>query len=199
MTMDTPKDDRRSLRTKRTLHEALMSLMLEKRYDDITVQDILDRADVGRSTFYAHYKDKDDLMISNFMRLMDYLEGAVAQTSGETLRLLPTRELFEHVQENHQLFRAVINGRGLELFIEKGQEYWSQKIAADLQRRLPPGQQPAVAIPVMAQFVAGTLVGMLLWWLNKKMPYTPAEMDSMLEKLIMPGILNNLVSQPKGE
>lgn len=183
------KTDRRSQRTQRILHEALMELMQEKRYDDITVQDIIDRANVGRSTFYSHYQDKEDLMISGLMHLMHILSGMVAKPSktGEA-RLLPTQELFEHVQENQSLFRGMVRGRGLEIFFDKGQEYWSQKLTADLQARIPPGRQPAVPVPVLAQFVAGTFVTMLRWWLDSKMPYSPKEMDEMLQKLVMPAI-----------
>lgn len=183
------KTDRRSQRTQRLLHEALMSLMQEKRYDNITVQDIIDRADVGRSTFYAHFQDKEDLMTSGLMHLMQILRKMVAEPSatGEK-RLLPTQELFEHVQENQNLFRGMVRGRGLELFFEKGQEFWIQKLTMDLQARLPEGQQPAVPIPVLAQFVAGTFVTMLRWWLDNKMPYSPKEMDEMLQQLIQPAV-----------
>ena len=183
------KTDRRSQRTQRVLHEALMALMQEKRYDDITVQDIIDRANVGRSTFYAHYQDKEDLMTSGLMHLMQIMSGLVGAPSktGET-RMFPTQELYEHVQENHNLFRGMVRGRGLELFFEKGQEYWSQKLTADLKARIPQGNQPTVPIEVMAQFLAGTFVTMLRWWLDNKMPYTPKEMDEMLQKLVTPTI-----------
>ena len=86
----------------------------------------------------------------------------------------------------------MVRGRGLELFFEKGQEYWSQKLIADLQACLPEGHQSAVPIPVIAQFVAGTFVAMLRWWLDMKMPYTPEEMDGMLSKLVMPGMQSGL-------
>jgi AcrR family transcriptional regulator len=189
--MTNLKTDRRSQRTQRAIHEALMALMQEKRYDDITVQDIIDRADVGRSTFYAHFQDKENLMVSGLMRLMQILSEMVAEPSatGEP-RLLPTRELFEHVQEHQNLFRGMVRGRGLELFYEKGQEYWSQKLTADLQARLPKGQQPTVPLPVLAQFIAGTFVTMLRWWLDNKMPYSPQEMDEMMQRLIMPAVQN---------
>lgn len=181
------KTDRRSQRTQQILHEALMSLMQDKRYDDITVQDIIDRANVGRSTFYAHYQDKEDLMTSGLMHLMQIMSGFVGAPSktGET-RMFPTQELYEHVQENHNLFRGMVRGRGLELFFEKGQEYWSQKLTADLKARISQGNQPAVPIEVMAQFLAGTFVTMLRWWLDNKMPYSPKEMDEMLQKLVTP-------------
>lgn len=183
------KNDRRSLRTQRILHEALMALMQEKRYDDITVQDIIDRANVGRSTFYAHYQDKEDLMTSGLMHLMHIMSELVAKpsTTGET-RLFPTQELYEHVQENHSLFRGMVRGRGLELFFDKGQEYWSQQLTEILKSRLPRGKQPAVPIPVLAQFLAGTYVTMLRWWLENKMPYSPQEMDEMIQKMMMPTV-----------
>ena len=71
--MKNKKEDRRSQRTRRLLHQAIMSLMQEKRYDTITVQDIIDRADVGRSTFYAHFQDKEDLLNSNLEEILDDL------------------------------------------------------------------------------------------------------------------------------
>src|SRR5690348_6733672 len=71
--MKTEKQDRRSERTRRLLGEALISLMLERRYADLTVQDILDRANIGRSTFYAHYWDKDDLLASTMEQMIRML------------------------------------------------------------------------------------------------------------------------------
>jgi AcrR family transcriptional regulator len=187
------KYDRRSQRTQRILLEALVSLLQEKRYDVITVQDIIDRADVGRSTFYAHYQDKEDLMAGVLVHMMDVLSGMEGQQSETgSPRLLPVRELFEHVQQNQQLFKGVARGHGLELFSEKAQEYWSQKVAAELHAYLPEGQQSKVPIPVMAHFVSGTLVMMMRWWLDNKMPYSPQEMDEMLRRLVLPGIQNNL-------
>jgi AcrR family transcriptional regulator len=187
------KNDRRSQRTRRVLLEALVSLMQEKRYEAITVQDIIDRADVGRSTFYAHYQDKEDLMAGVLVHMMDVLSRMEGQQSEiGSPRLLPARELFEHVQENQQLFKGVVLGRGLELFFEKGQELWSQKITTELNACLPTGQLPTVPIPLMAHFVSGTMVMMLRWWLDNKMPYSPKEMDDMLQRLVMPGILSNL-------
>src|SRR5512139_948411 len=117
--MGNLKNDRRSQRTQHSLHEALMSLLQEKRYDAITVQDIIDRADVGRSTFYAHYQDKEDLMSSLLMHLMDVLSqmpGRAATTGLE--RLIPAGDIFEHVQQNFELFKGMLRGRGLELFFE---------------------------------------------------------------------------------
>ncbi len=110
-------------------------------------------------------------------------------------RLFPVREVFEHIQENQQLFKGVARGHGLEMFSEKGQQYWSQKISAELQAYLPQGVQPLVPVPVIAQFVSGAMVMMLRWWLDNKMPYSPEEMDTMLHRLIQPGVQNCLQAE----
>ena len=67
--------DRRIQRTRQLLHEALIELIQEKGYEAVTVQDILDRANLGRSTFYLHYRDKEELLLSGFERLRDEFEA----------------------------------------------------------------------------------------------------------------------------
>lgn len=71
------KPDRRIRRTQKSLHDALISLVLQKNYDSITVQGILDRADVGRATFYSHFKSKDELLTSGAQELRNALNSAV--------------------------------------------------------------------------------------------------------------------------
>src|SRR5215216_5723876 len=98
-TRGAKRDDRRSRRTRRMLGEALMTLMLEKRYDTITVQEIIDRANVGRSTFYAHYLDKDDLRQSAIADLVA-LFGRHMDHSAGSQRIIPSLELLRHVRES---------------------------------------------------------------------------------------------------
>jgi AcrR family transcriptional regulator len=95
--MKTQKTDRRSLRTRRLLGEALIALLLEKRYEDITVQDILERANIGRSTFYEHYWDKEDLLTSEIERVIDVLDQRLATPSQHAADLIPSLALFQHV------------------------------------------------------------------------------------------------------
>src|SRR6266705_7027751 len=76
------KEDRRVRRTRESLHDALISLALEKNYDSITVQEILDRADVGRSTFYVHFSDKNELLISEMDNLREELSAAIERQRG---------------------------------------------------------------------------------------------------------------------
>src|SRR5215204_4165205 len=108
--------DRRTLRTRMALHRALIGLILVRDYDEISVGDITDAANVGRSTFYAHYTDKDDLLRSGLGHLRGMLlEEHRSATSGEehpaTRALGFSRFMTEHVKEQHQLYRAMMRGR----------------------------------------------------------------------------------------
>src|SRR5215469_17600853 len=92
------KQDRRSLRTRNLINSALLKLLFERRYETITVQDILDGADIGRSTFYTHYYDKEDVLASIVEQMMGTFDQEFAQRNGEE-GIVPGLELFEHVQQ----------------------------------------------------------------------------------------------------
>src|SRR4051812_41261596 len=108
--LKTTKDDRRSRRTRQLLGVALGELMREKRYDDITIQDILDRSGIGRSTFYAHYTDKQDLVISEIARVIHQLELYTTEFKHQPSGLLPSLAFFRHVYEQRRLMNAFLWG-----------------------------------------------------------------------------------------
>src|SRR4029450_490800 len=99
--------DRRVRRTRRILGEALVSLVLEKGYDQITVQDILDRADVGRSTFYAHYRDKDALFLANFDDMRESLLEAVAAADDTVDPGRIAAAVFAHAYQGRRIYQAM--------------------------------------------------------------------------------------------
>src|SRR5688572_7301569 len=105
--------DRRSVRTRRNLGDALVALILRKGYDAITVQDIIDEADVGRSTFYMHYTGKEDLLRASFETLRAALtDAAVAQHGPADEPLRFSLALFEHACAHKHVYRALAGGRG---------------------------------------------------------------------------------------
>ena len=185
--MKTTKNDRRSRRTRQLLGAALVELMLEKRYDAITVQDILDRADVGRSTFYAHYTDKEDLVISEIARVIHELERYTAEFGQEHAGLLPSLAFFRHVQEQRRLMRAFIWGRGAETLMRDFQTQVG-KIVAENLRSLTGDATFSVPLSLMANFAASTLLMLIQWWFEDDLRHSPEEMDAMFQKLIMPSI-----------
>ena len=178
--------DRRSQRTRQALSQALIALIQEQRYDAITVQDICDQANVGRSTFYAHYQDKDDLLTSNFQQAMESLGQPLAYRDGQLV--FPIAPLFEHVLGHQHLYKALLWGGGMEVLMRAGQKQWSQQIEQYVGALLKDGRQPAVPIPIIANYIAGSLQTLLLWWLQHKMPQSPERMDEMFQQLVMPGV-----------
>jgi AcrR family transcriptional regulator len=184
-TMKSEKQDRRSQRTQRALGEALVSFMMERRYADLTVQDILDRANVGRSTFYAHYYDKDDLLSSMIEQLIAALNRRL-QTTETRLELPPSLGLFEHMGEQRRLYRALVRGQGVDVVLRALQQRLSDDFAAQLR-----AWQPVLAekiIIVTAQGVVGMLLSLLQWWLANETDLSPTEMDAYFRQLVMPGV-----------
>src|SRR5262250_1647546 len=93
------KPDRRIRRTQHNLTHAMVDLVTEKRFDDITVQNLIDRAEIGRSTFYSHFRDKEDLFQRNWERFLDMcLEQIILDEVGKG-SFFPVRFLFDHLKE----------------------------------------------------------------------------------------------------
>jgi AcrR family transcriptional regulator len=182
------ENDRRSQRTRRFLTHALLQLMLEKRYDKITVQDIIDRANVGRSTFYAHYLDKEDLLTSQFEEVLDYFSHHLEVGEGNNNPRMSVKALFRHAQEFQPVYNAMVWGRGIELLYQQGQAFLCKRIEADLAVMAEASRQPTVPTTILATYIASTLVTLLRWWLENKMPYSVERMDEIFQQLVMPSV-----------
>jgi AcrR family transcriptional regulator len=177
------KNDRRSQRTRHLLSAALVELIREKDYNTITVSDIIGRANVGRSTFYAHYRDKDDLLVGELDRVIELLSQRIP--GQEEIPYFPSLGLFRHVGEEHELYRALLWTPGIDLLIKHMQKSLSQRIEQGLQKS---GREFEVPIPILASFMAGSFLTLLKWWMETKMIYSPEEMDEIFRKLTMAGI-----------
>jgi AcrR family transcriptional regulator len=187
--MADKKTDRRIQRTRQLLSDALVSLILEKGYQKITVQDIIDRANVGRSTFYAHFRDKDDLLVSGF----DYLAHDLNQytqthfpTDVESDHLIHSLEFFTHAQDKRELYLAMTECGSADLVLEVGRQHIQNQIQAHLGKF--PRIEPKIPLPVIINFLATSLLSMVTWWLAQDTAYTPEEMDEMFNALTMPGV-----------
>ena len=175
------------------LSAALLELMLEQRYDAITVQHIIDRANVGRSTFYAHYLDKEDLLISEFTRVLDALSRHIEQRGLENQGTPPGVGLFfQHVQMHQQLYNALVRGGPIDLLYKKGHQRLRHNIERHLVALTPPDRASAALLSLVADSLAGTILTMLRWWLDHGMPYTPEQMDGLFHQLALPGVYATL-------
>lgn len=184
------KNDRRSQRTRQALHDALFELMAKKGYEAVSVTDIIERANVGRSTFYAHYADKDELLASQLDRLVESLVQHAPQDVSDENPFFPSLGLFQHVRDQWKLYKILSLESGMNLHIQRLQKSISARIEQSL---LADGHAFELPVPVIANFLAGSLLSLLKWWLDNKMSYTPEQMDEMFRKLALPGITQNLV------
>lgn len=199
MDATSTKPDRRVERTVTSLRKALIELILEKHYDSITVQDIIDRANVGRSTFYTHFRDKEDVLIGDWKRLLSFFIESINFEYAGRSRFVPVRELMLHLKEFHALYRALVKSGKAERLFDTGTAYLADgievKIVTIVDGEYPPAVPPAVA----AHFIALQIFGLLKWWLDRNMPYTPDEMDKMFHTLVAPGIVDALKSSGPGD
>jgi AcrR family transcriptional regulator len=181
-----PKTDRRILRTRDTLGGALVALMQEKNFDEITVQDVLDRAGVGRSTFYVHYRDKDDLFLSDVEDFLEGVSSALKRQDGGSKRLLPVREFFTHVREVRVFYAALVRSGKMNDVQMLARGFFARSIEERLQTAgidIEPVRRSA-----LAHALAGSFFSLLDWWVDKGMKADPKEMDDLFHRMAWRGL-----------
>jgi AcrR family transcriptional regulator len=182
------RPDRRVARTERALGAALVELMAARRFDDISVQQVLDRARVGRATFYAHFRNKHDLLLSETERFCTLLDAHLDRVEGaDGRRLAPVAELFAHVAEFHA-FQASLASSGL-----RGPVYdlLGGHLARGIERRLarrPPADRVVLSHAATARVLAAALMELLRWWLERDARPTPREMDAHFHAIALGGV-----------
>jgi len=187
------RPDRRVARTQRLLQDALIDLIIEQGYSAVTVQHVLDRADVGRATFYSHFAGKEALLLSVFAGLRRSLRAELATLTPERVARFGhgvglLEPLFAHAARHRRLYRALLGSRDGALLLQ----HLRDAVAAPLQEHLTTvvaqhGRPEAPIDLVVAAFVSAVL-GALVWWLEADTPQTPAEMDRIVERLLAPGV-----------
>jgi AcrR family transcriptional regulator len=178
-------DDARAVRTRGELASSLIALMHVKGFDDITVQNICDRAKVGRSTFYAHFQDKDELFIRHTVVFGRALGGQLRWDDTLGSYRFPARGLFEHVRQMKPVFDSLSRARKTE-FIMK---VWQNNIAAVFEQRVlamrgGAAVEAGISPEILAQQLAGTLMTLMVWWMDHHYPVAEHEMDKQFHRLI---------------
>ena len=179
--------DRRIQRTRQLLLDSLIKLILEKGYDAITVQDIIDRANVGRSTFYAHFQDKEELLLSGFEALRDMVEGFQNQTSPETTGWNFSLALFQHAEEHRPVFRALFGKQAGNVVLKHIQKTLASVLKKHFQTEYPKKKQP-VPLELFVQYMVGTLLETLIWWLDNEISSSAEQMNEYYRQLTEPTI-----------
>lgn len=193
--MTGKKLDRRVHRTHMSLHKALMSLILEKKYESITVQQILDRADVGRSTFYMHFRDKDELLFNGFHYLEEFLESAQrvsTPASGKSYERIIGFSLgmFEHAQQYRRVNRALLGSSAEPVAQRRIHSILSGIVSRELKLELQSRTRSNVPVSpeLLTHFLVSTFTSVLTWWLNSKNPVSPKEIDAAYRRLTLPSL-----------
>lgn len=189
--MAEKKIDRRVQRTQQLLGNALVDLILDKGYKKITVQEIIDRANVGRSTFYAHFQDKEDLLARSFgllaEDLYEHMDGPHPHTNGQ-FHFVHSRDFILHADQNRPFYRAMMASGGEEVLLATGRQHIEKNILAHLEELALDEDEIAVPLPVLTNFLASTLLDLIMWWIEEAAPYSPDEIEGMFERLCMPGV-----------
>ena len=176
-----PAIDRRIARTRHALQRALMNLIIEKGYEAVTVQDVCDAANVGRSTFYAHYTGKDDLKRSGLDHLRHMLMARQAQAGGEG-PLSFSVALFEHARDHLPLYRALAGSEGAAISLGVLRDTIAGLVRKDLT---PTGDMPR---DLAVAFVTGAFMSVLTWWLDGGAKLPPPQVDALFHRLARGGV-----------
>ena len=176
--------DRRVRHTRDALGDALVALMHEKAFAEITVQQVLDRAGVSRSTFYTHYSDKNDLFLSDVEEFLDFMAFSLSRHGDKSNRVAPVRELFAHVGEMRKFHTALVASEKIHDFQELSQGYFARGIEQRLGELPGATAITAARRTALAQMFAGGLMSLMSWWIGHDMPGSPAEMDEIFHHVV---------------
>jgi AcrR family transcriptional regulator len=181
------KVDRRIRRTRRMLRDACISLILEKGYEAVTVEEIAERADVGRTTFYMHYRDKADLFVKSIGRISEELheqivplvfsqEGVIAET--------PVLMIFEHAAKNADLYRVILSGAGDGAGLQQLRHDIARyaRLAYEAEATVL-DVRPSIPMEVITYHFVGALISLVKWWLDEGCPFSAEEITQMLRQM----------------
>lgn len=186
--MKPRKLDERVRRTHQRLGSALVQLIQEKPIDEVTVQEVLDRAAVGRSTFYLHFRDKNDLLLSQLETFLEIMSTRLSADQERSLRVVPVTEMFEHIGGQNKIYRALAESARLGDFFDLAQGYFSRGIE---QRLRDSGRLPKLSrreLEVRAAALAGSLLSLLRWWLDHGAKESPRALDEMFHRMVWKGV-----------
>ncbi len=182
------KPDERIRRTHERLGMALIELILEKPIDKVTVQQVLDRAKVGRSTFYLHFRDKNDLLLSQLEMFLEIQSTALSIRKEESHRVVPVAEMFAHIGGQNKIYRALADSGRLNDFFDLAEGYFARGIERRLResKRLPKLRQRELAVRAFA--LAGSLLSLLRWWIDRGAKESPRAMDELFHRMVWNGL-----------
>ena len=186
--------DRRVVRSRATLQHALNSLILKKGYEAITITDICDAANVGRSTFYAHYTSKDDLKRSGLeplrRLLLDRQREALATPGDIRDRSFGfSLAMFDHARDHKAHYRALVGGRGGTVSLGTIRQILSDLVRSELAATVDKKFVDVIPRELAVRYIVGAFMAVMTWWLDGGAKLPPERIDAMFRRLATEGIV----------
>jgi AcrR family transcriptional regulator len=195
--LDPTSTDRRVRRSRQAIMQALHALIAEKGYNAVTVTDILQVADVGRSTFYAHFRDKEDVLLSGFDDIRSALAHSPPRDEAETASagefLGPLRSVFEHVGRYRQAWKPLVLKGGADVVVRILRDASESLIRDHLAQQCGSTASEA-RIEATTQYLTGALMGLLTWWLDSESPEPAVDVYRMYRRLATQGAKRHLAA-----
>jgi len=189
--MEHQKQDRRIRRTRQLLQDAFVALLREKRYEDVSVQDIIERADVARSTFYVHYVDKEDLLVGKsgvFASNLGVHTDGLKHEENKGHSLLSTLGWFRHIQAQGDLLKIIAKDPAMDLAMKTLHGILLEDMQTRIQSHLPENENASIPLSLVIDYLASSLMTLLKWWVKNDMSYPPKRMDEIFQQLVMQGV-----------
>ena len=189
--MEHQKQDRRIRRTHQLLRDAFVALLKEKRYEDVSVQDIIERADVARSTFYVHYLDKEDLLVGRwgvFASNLGVHADRLKHEESDGHSILSTLGWFRQIRAQEYLLKIIAKDPALDLAMKTLHGILLEDMQIRIQSHLPENGNGSIPSSLVIDYLAGSLMTLLKWWVKQGMSYPPERMDEIFQQLVMRGV-----------
>ena len=182
--------DRRIQRTQGLLREALHSLIREKAYDRVSVREILDRANVGRSTFYTHFRDKDELLVSGIHDMLHSVQSTKLPSSAKWYERLIgfSLPIFEYHYQHRRAGEARMGARGRAILHEHFRRVLVELLADEVRKNSRSRGRIAGQVhpDLLVEYLASTFILVLNWWGERRSPLPPKEVNVLFRALVMP-------------
>lgn len=176
------RTDRRKQRTREVLQKALVELIGEYEYDTITIQDIVDRANVGRTTFYLHYNSKEELFMSCHEAIVSRFHVGLFQALSREETLLDMTSTYRHLEEDRELLYPIFQGKDSQLILRRIRDRNAGEIEENLRTAFAEADS-GIPLDILANYLAGAQIALMQWWLEKRRPHSPHELVQTLHRL----------------
>jgi AcrR family transcriptional regulator len=186
--MKNRKTDRRTRRTCERLGMALLELLQDRPIGQITVQQVLDRAQVGRSTFYLHFSGKEDLLLSQLEVFLETMSLWLSRNGERSRRVAPVAEMFEHIGSQRRIWRALQESDRLNAFFDLAQDHFTRGIEERLKGSGKLEKVTRAELRTRATAAAGSLLALLRWWMDRGAKESPRAMDETYHRMVWGGV-----------